>query len=240
MTQTNSDFIAEDLRQMLQAPNYTQWIFSFMQPYLGRRILEIGAGIGALTQKFVQHADFVCGLEPNPACCAYLAKTFTDTAKFKLISSTIENCDWKDIKKYKFDTLICCNVLEHIENDKEALLRFRRLLANEGGRLILFVPAFPAAYGNIDKAVGHFRRYSKRTLLLLMEEAHMRLITARYVNLIGLLGWIVNSHISRRAAQSDAQIRLFNRLVPFLAFLERIIAPPLGMSLIGIAEIAHD
>jgi 16S rRNA A1518/A1519 N6-dimethyltransferase RsmA/KsgA/DIM1 with predicted DNA glycosylase/AP lyase activity len=71
MTQTNSDFIAEDLRQMLQAPNYTQWIFSFMQPYLGRRILEIGAGIGALTQKFVQHADFVCGLEPNPACCAY-------------------------------------------------------------------------------------------------------------------------------------------------------------------------
>jgi ubiquinone/menaquinone biosynthesis C-methylase UbiE len=237
-TQTEDGFIAEDLAQMQLAPNYFNWMFSLIRPYLGKRILEIGSGIGSFTLEFLKIGDFVCGIEPNPSCVNVLKEKFAGEKRLKIISKTLEDCDPQALQSSRFDTLVCCNVLEHIEDDRQAMLGFQRILRGTGGKIILWVPAMPCAYGSIDKAVGHFRRYSKEAIYSLMKDAGIKTFSHRYVNMLGFLGWYVNAHFQKRTKQSDSQIKFFNALVPCFSKIEQIISPPFGMSLLIVADVS--
>jgi hypothetical protein len=99
------------------------------------------------------------------------------------------------------------------------------------------VPAVQAAYGPLDAELGHFRRYSKKTLGQVFTSAGLEIETLRYTNPIGLLGWMFNAHVTRSKAHSLAQVRLFETLVaPWALPLERLIAPPIGLSLIAVGR----
>lgn len=235
-TQTNSSFIESDLLQMQLAPNYTRWMLSLIGRHLGKRILEVGSGVGTLTGDLLKRAELVCALEPNPYCVDRLRSSLAGYPQLVVINKTLEECGPGELAAYGFDTLLCCNVLEHIKDDLGALVTFREALSERGGKVILWVPAVSLAYGPIDKAVGHYRRYSKAGLLSLVRAAGLRPVAARYSNLLGLAGWLFNAHVRRCTAQSDAQIRLFNRLVPVLSLLENLLPPPIGMSLLVVAE----
>lgn len=235
--QTTSSFIESDLLQMQLAPNYTEWMFSLISRHLGKHVLEIGSGVGTLTARLLAQAELVCALEPNPYCVSRLKSDLGGNSRLVVINKSLEDCPPEEFGPYKFDTILCCNVLEHIEEDLKALVAFREILSAQGGKVILWVPAVSAAYGPIDKAVGHYRRYSRDGLLSLVAAAGLRPVTSSYSNIVGLVGWLVNAHIRRCTAQSDSQIRLFNRLVPFLSLAERIVTPPIGMSLLVVAEV---
>ena len=236
-SQTESSFIESDLLQMQLAPNYNQWVHSLINRYLGKRILEIGSGIGSLTVRLLEQGKMVCALEPNPYCASRLRSNLAQYHQLVVFNKSLEDCEIREFDAYGFDTLLCCNVLEHIKNDLQALRMFREILSKHGGKAILWVPAVPSAYGPIDKAVGHYRRYSRDGLLAIVRDAGMNPIMSRYINFIGLLGWLVNAHIRRCTAQSDSQILLFNLFVPFLSMVEKVIHPPIGMSLLVIAEV---
>jgi SAM-dependent methyltransferase len=134
----------------------------------------------------------------------------------------------------RFDSVVCVNVLEHIADDGEALRVFREVLV-PGGRVIIFVPAVQAAYGPLDAELGHHRRYSKSSLARSFAAGGLNVAVLRYTNPIGLAGWMYNSKILKTRAHSLAQVRLFDRLVaPWALPLERLIPPPIGLSLIGI------
>jgi SAM-dependent methyltransferase len=218
---------------MRLAPRYNQWIFTLVKPYLGCRIFEIGAGIGNLTQKFVAVADFVFSIEPNQICYSDLVKTLGLSPKFESRPWRLEDCDVKLLHGYLIDTVICINVLEHIENDHQALIKIQEIL-QPSGRLVLFVPAITWAYGPIDSAVGHFRRYDKGSLLRELIQSGFNIEIIRYSNFIGLMGWLYNAHFRRNTRQSDGQIKFFNRLIPWYSRLEKLISPPIGMSLLSV------
>jgi SAM-dependent methyltransferase len=237
LTQLSDEFAALDLRQMQLAGRYNDWIARQVQPHCGRRVLEVGAGIGNITSRLVRRADYVCALEPNPACFESLRQRLEGVPGFECRPWRIEDCDRAFIDSQHIDTIVCVNVLEHVEDDLQALKGFRAMLNGPGGRLVLVVPAVPAAYGPIDAALGHYRRYSRTRLRSVLEQAGFSIGSLRYSNPIGLLGWFFNTRIARRVQQSDTQIKIFDRLiVPWYSQLERLVPPPIGLSLVAAAR----
>jgi hypothetical protein len=127
------------------------------------------------------------------------------------------------------------NVLEHIEDDAAAVRRFRSVLP-ENGRLVILVPALPALHGSIDDAIGHYRRYTPRTLTRVIEANGFSLESLEWLNLLGIPGWFLNSRVLRRRSVPGLQVKLYDRLAPVLARLESVLKLPVGMSLLAVAR----
>jgi SAM-dependent methyltransferase len=236
-TQLSDDFAGSDLHQMELAGRYTDWLVRQIRPHCGRRILEVGAGIGTISSRLLRHADYVCALEPNPACFESLRRRLEGEPAFECRRWRIEDCDLQFIASRRIDTIVCVNVLEHLEDDVQTLARVRTMLHGPADRLVLVVPAVPAAYGSIDAALGHYRRYSRASLQSVLGQAGFSVESLHYSNLIALLGWMYNARVSRRIQQSDAQIRIFDSLiVPWYSRLERVLPPPIGLSLVAAAR----
>ena len=102
---------------------------------------------------------------------------------------------------------------------------------------MLLIPAGPWLFGEIDKRLGHYRRYSKKTVRVLMDKTNFDLVKLRYFNFVGLWGWWWNARVAKKLTQSDGQIRLFdNCIVPWLSRFESVIPPPMGQSLLVVAR----
>ena len=235
ISQLDDHFVKTDLEQMSRAVNYLEYQYEMIKPYLGRRIFEIGTGIGNLTDRILPDAELVVGLEPNKNCYHELSSRYGGKDSLVLINETLEECRIEDLEINNFDTVLCVNVLEHIENDEAAVQAFYKVLVPEG-RLLLVVPSPAWAYGVIDRAVGHFRRYSKARIAEIVKKAGFTVEYYRFFNPIGLIGWIVNSKISGRVKQSDKQIYIFDRIiVPIQNFIEKKLKFPVGQSLLLVA-----
>ena len=234
--QTTDRYAAEDLETIQEARRYGDHVFSLFRPYIGRRVLEVGCGIGTMSRKLAEISDLIVGIEPNAACIERVEVAMRHEPKFSLRPSLLEECDPAELAAHRFDTVYCVNVLEHIEDDVAALALFRDVVV-PGGRVLIFVPALQAAYGPLDAELGHHRRYSKRTLADAFRAAGLELEMLRYTNPIGLVGWLYNAHISKARVHSVGQVKLFERLVaPWALPLERLITPPIGLSLVAVGR----
>jgi SAM-dependent methyltransferase len=235
--QTQVRFATDDLTTMREARRYQRHVFSILRPYIGARVLEVGSGIGTTTRTLVEMAERVVGIEPNRASVVHLRQAVGHHPAFTLHDCHLEECDRAALLGERFDTILCVNVLEHIEDDQAAVRGFAEIAAPAGAHVLIFVPAVEAAYGRLDKALGHHRRYSRRRLKRLFDQAALDLHVLRYTNPIGLLGWMYNTCISRTAAHSPRQIALFETLVaPWALPLERVVPVPVGLSLVAIGR----
>ena len=232
--QTQHEYAATDLETIEEARRYGDHIFELFRPYVGRRVLEVGAGIGTMSRKLLSAAELVIGVEPNANCLARLQAAMQGESRFTLLSCHLEECDLGDLRRQELDTVYCVNVLEHILDDVAALRMFRDVIV-PGGHVLIYVPAVQAAYGPLDAELGHHRRYSKRTLSAAFEAAGLELTLLKYANPIGLIGWMYNSHVTKARHHSLDQVRLFERFVaPWALPLERMIPPPIGSSLVAV------
>ena len=235
--QTTDRYAADDLETIREARLYGAHVFDLFRPHIGRRVLEVGCGIGTMSQKLAGIADIVVGIEPNAACIERVASAMRHEPKFSLRACHLEECDIDELRSHRFDTVYCVNVLEHIEADVAALHMFRDAIVPDG-HVLIFVPAVAAAYGPLDAELGHHRRYSKATLGRAFAAAGLELTMLRYTNPIGLIGWMYNAHVSKTRVHSVAQVRLFERLVaPWALPLERLITPPIGLSLMAVGRV---
>jgi 2-polyprenyl-3-methyl-5-hydroxy-6-metoxy-1,4-benzoquinol methylase len=234
LTQTAEQYAADDLETMREAKRYADHLFRFFRPYVGRRVLEVGCGIGTMSRRLAEVSDLVVGIEPNAYCAGLVREEMTGEPKFELLTCHLEDCDRAEMASRQFDTVFCINVLEHIEDDLGALKTFRDVLV-PGGRVLIWVPAVQAAYGPLDAELGHHRRYSKASLGAVFNAAGLDLLALRYSNPIGLMGWMFNSHVLKTRAHSLAQVRVFDNFVaPWALPLERLLPPPIGLSLIAV------
>jgi SAM-dependent methyltransferase len=132
------------------------------------------------------------------------------------------------------DSCVCLNVLEHIEDDAGALASMAAIL-RQGGSVVLMVPAFPSLYGPIDRNSGHFRRYTRRSLVSLAGKAGLKVRNIRFMNSVGMFGWWLNARVLRREKQSAGQIDFFDRwMVPVISRVEASIPPPFGQSILAV------
>ena len=234
--QTQHAYAANDLETIEEARRYGEHVFTLFRPFIGRRVLEVGAGIGTMSRKLVRSADLVVGIEPNANCLARLESAMHGEPKFTMLSCHLEECDLDDLRRKQLDTIYCVNVLEHIEDDVAALRMFKELIV-PGGHVLIYVPAVQAAYGPLDAELGHHRRYGKRTLSAAFAAAGLDLIRLKYANPIGLIGWMYNSHVTKARHHSLEQVKLFERFVaPWALPLERLIPPPIGSSLVAVGR----
>jgi 2-polyprenyl-3-methyl-5-hydroxy-6-metoxy-1,4-benzoquinol methylase len=234
--QTQVRFATDDLHTMREARRYQAHVFSLLRPYIGSRVLEVGSGIGTTTRELIPLADHVVGIEPNRSSAEHIHQTVGRHPKFELHTCHFEECDRRQLLAARFDTVLCVNVLEHIEDDGAALRAFAGLV-EPAGHVLIYVPAIAAAYGPLDAALGHHRRYSKRSLARLFDGAGLQLDVLKYTNPIGLLAWMFNSYVTRNTAHSPRQIALFETLVaPWALPLERLVPVPIGLSLVAVGR----
>lgn len=224
-----------DLKIMTRANNYRHWIYRQIAPFIGQRILEVGAGIGNFTTLLMDR-ELVVATDKYPPCIDYLKTRVGNHFKGVLMQLDIANPDRREMDHYKLDTVICLNVLEHIEDDVQALTYMHTVL-QPGGRLVLLVPAFPILYGSVDRSLGHYRRYTKGDLIPKIGRAGFEVERAFYMNMIGMVGWFLNNRVLMRREESANQIGFFDRFIaPWAERLERFLRPPFGLSLVAICR----
>ena len=142
--------------------------------------------------------------------------------------------DFEDLRG-QFDTVVCLNVVEHVEDDLLALRNIRSAL-QPGGRAIVLVPQDQSVYGTLDEVLGHFRRYSQAGLKARMEEAGFEVEQIFEFNRVTRPGWWWNGRVLRRRSFGRWQLRIFDALVPLWRRIDRAI-PWKGVSVIGVGRV---
>jgi len=230
----DSDPIIRDLEIMADARNYQAWIIDHIKSGLGRKIVEVGAGIGTFTSRLLDR-DVVIALDTYEPCVEYLKKRYHSYPQILPIQADISSPEVLSLKKYEPDTIICLNVLEHVQDDEVALAHMYQLLP-EGGHLALLVPAYQFLYGTIDRLVGHHRRYTKKDLEGKLGRASFSIKKIQYMNSLATTGWFMTNRVFKQKEESPAQVKLYDRyVVPWLRVVERIVPVPFGLSLVVVA-----
>jgi SAM-dependent methyltransferase len=229
------DATVADLEKMRGASRYNRWLLEQVSGEIGRRVLEVGAGIGNATGALLD-CELVVAVEPNAAAAKVLRSQYGQRPNLTVVEADICDPALGALGVHRCDTAICFNVLEHIADDVAALRSISRILV-PGGRLLLIVPALPAIYGTIDVMVGHYRRYLPESLRAALERAGYRIERMSWMNFFSVLPWFVNNRILRRREESASQIRFFDRwILPCVRWLERRVRPPVGLSLVAVAR----
>jgi SAM-dependent methyltransferase len=214
---------------MAGARNYNAWLLERSEPYLGVRVLDVGAGLGTFTDAVAGDREVVA-LEPNSDYAMRLGERFAGRPNVTVVEGDTSSAD----VGAAFDSVLCFNVLEHIVDDAGALASFAAAL-EPGGRLLLVVPAHPFLYGRIDRALDHARRYRRGELRAKLTGAGFAVDVLEYVNPVGALGWLVWGRILRHDRVPAEPLRAYDLLVPLLRLLDH--APlPVGLSLWAVAR----
>jgi SAM-dependent methyltransferase len=228
---------AATLEIMQVAAQYNQWQYDRISPYLGSRICEVGAGIGNMSVLLRQVSPELMVLtDTDPYYRGALRDRLGAFPEVFIEQLTLPDPEARArFQHYALDTVVALNVLEHIVDDIEAVRSIAGMLRS-GGRAVILVPAVPALYGSLDIGLGHQRRYTRRSLRRCMSLAGFRVEQVFYFNLVGMLGWLLNSRLLAVSRLPVQQVRMFDGLVPFLRLEDRI-PLPLGQSVIGIGVL---
>jgi 2-polyprenyl-3-methyl-5-hydroxy-6-metoxy-1,4-benzoquinol methylase len=230
----------ETLEAFESARNYNGWIFSRFAPCLGPRVIEIGSGIGNIVQECLAHpaVQSVTATDLDEKGLAILRDRFGDEPRLNLVAWAANPQLAPELVPGTYDTVICSNVLEHIEDHAGALDGMHQLLA-PGGRLVLLVPAHAWAYSAIDRDLGHWRRYSAPQLRSVVSQAGFVIDKLFEHNVTGLAGWLWEGKVLRRQQLGGGSVGLFDKLVPVLRRVDPLLTQAFpGVSLICIAHKA--
>jgi glycosyltransferase involved in cell wall biosynthesis len=214
---------------------YNAWLVEQFRPALGSRILEIGSGFGNVT-RLLMPRERVVASDLDAVALEYIRGAFRDQPGVRIASYKfpLSPAERAELAGERLDTIVCCNVLEHIEDDVATLADMAAVL-QPGGRLVLLVPAHQSLYGTLDVHLRHFRRYEKEELEKKILGAGFELSSCRFLNRPGVLGWWVNGKLLRRRVLPKAQLSAFKLVMPILEREVRT-PPSWGLSLLAVAK----
>ena len=225
--------LTSTLNQLSSIDRYNQWMYEQFAASLGHRVLEVGSGTGNITQFLLTENREVVATDIVPNYRQELQTKFSHHPKFRLSTFDLDRIIEPEFKKNPFDSVVCLNVLEHIEDDLFALRQIYEAL-KPGGKLSILVPAHQFLFGAFDDAVGHYRRYNKASLSSRLIEAGFQVESLKYFNAAATLPWFVNGRLLKRNYLPNDQVSLADKLVPLLR-LEKFFGPPFGISVIAVA-----
>ena len=222
------------LEVFADTPRINRWIYSKIAPHVHGDVLEIGSGIGNLSGFIVANAKRVVLSDMEPHYIEALTRRFADDERVTVADFNLDGDPPAEIARRRFDAIVAVNVVEHIQDDRALVARLAALL-KPGGKLLIYVPACPFAYGSIDRALGHYRRYTRASLTKLLSDSGLHLDPPRFMNLFGLLGWTINGRILRRKTLSSFQLAMFEMLMPLFSLEDRV-RLPIGLGVYVAAE----
>lgn len=221
----------DTLESMSQAVWYNQWTLKKFKSFLNGEILEIGCGIGNFTKSLTKYGK-VWAIDIDPQGIEKTREVVN--GRVRIGFGDLETNKFF-FGNRKFDTIVCLNVLEHIKDDLKALKNLNKLL-RPGGFLILLVPLHQFLYGQIDRSIGHFRRYSKSELNEILKKVGFKIIKSKRLNFLGGIGWFITGKILKENQVKEEKIKIFNFFAPLFLKVENLIEPPIGTSLLTIAQ----
>jgi SAM-dependent methyltransferase len=219
-------YVGNELELFAEATIWKSYLARQIAPRPGEEVLEVGAGLGGTTRRFCNrtHSRWLC-LEPDPALAAQITRSIASgdlPACCRVEVGTIASLG----EVGAFDTILYIDVLEHIEDDRGELERAARLL-KPGGRIVALSPAHQWLFTPFDAAIGHYRRYSKRTLAAI-RPAGLDLVRLVYLDSIGLFASLANKLLLHQSKPNPKQIAFWDRV---LVRMSTVVDPMIGRSL---------
>jgi SAM-dependent methyltransferase len=227
-------YFGKDLEAMSFAVNYHRWILDCFRPYLRGSVAEVGAGRGSFSTLLLgTPIEKLVAFEPSDNMFPHLARAIEQDRRALAVQDFFRGA----AEPGPYDAVLYVNVLEHIEDDAGEIARAQVALKPDG-HLLVFVPALPWLYSELDRQVGHFRRYLKHDLVGLAEQAGLRAIRAHYFDIAGILPWYVNFVLLRNSI-GGASVSAYDRLVvPLMRRVERLLPPFVGKNIVLVARKA--
>jgi glycosyltransferase involved in cell wall biosynthesis len=216
-----------------QAPRFNQWMYDSIKPHLGRRLAELGSGRGNLSKLLRHHGELLV-TDYREDYLSELCERWDHLGHLRVARLDLTSLpDYAILSEYKPDTVICLNVLEHIEDDQAVLQNLKKALP-AGCRLIFLVPYNPKLFSEFDRQIGHFRRYQKGELEGKMKSAGFDIQRQFYFNRVGVLAWWIGNTLFGQRTITGWQLKFYNLMTPLFRLLDRIL-PTTGLSTVVIA-----
>jgi len=231
MNTTGFEYAGGELEAFAAAANWKRHFATTIRPFVSGRVLEVGAGIGGTTHVLWNQGveSWLC-LEPDTRLRGDLDERI---AAGQLPSSvTAQGDSLRDLPRdARFDTILYIDVLEHIEDDATELHEAAARLSSSGS-LVVLAPAYRWLFSRFDEAIGHYRRYSRRSLLELTPDGLVSR-RARYLDSVGVLASLANRALLRSPMPSPRQIQFWDRcMIPCSRALDVVTGYSFGKSVI--------
>ena len=229
----------QTLAAITAADRFNQWMYDTIKPYVKGHLLEIGSGIGNISQYFLRDKVQTTLTDLRQNYCDTLVVKFKDqpslerVIKLNLVHPKFDEEYADQIGKY--DSIVALNVVEHIEDDNLALANCYKLLS-KGGHVIILVPAYQALFNKFDEILEHYRRYTDSSLRRVISNANFEILHSEYFNFVGIAGWFVMGKIFNKEVIPEGQMRLYNQLVPIIKIIDKVLFKKIGLSTICIGR----
>ena len=208
---------------------------------VGEKVLDAGCGTGHLTLDLLTEGYEVTAIDGSGEFINSI-KTRAEKHISKLQAYTMNLEDCRKMGEEVFDTVICLDVLEHIENDDDAIDNLKYVLKKKG-RMIITVPSLQALYGERDRKIGHFRRYERGNIIRKLAQHQLEVTEIRFWNFLGVVPFfisekILHKEVNENVRYSTCYLSLLLNRVLFWWFknIENSIRPPFGLSLFIICK----
>lgn len=221
-----------ELEALAEADNYYSWIVEQFRPWLRGDVAEVGAGIGTFAQRLAAEpsVERLHLFEPDPGMGVELERRFAGNDRIEVVHGVFDGSAVSGMS----DAIVLVNVLEHIADDR-AFVQQAHASLRPGGALLLFTPALPWLYGSLDRAFEHHRRYTRAAMRALLQGSGFEVARLRYVNLPGIVSWLLAGRVFGLQTINPASMRMYDRwVIPPVAMVERRLPPPVGQNLLAV------
>ena len=234
MNSQNFAYVGTELALFAGAVHWKRYVAELLAPHISGRVLEVGAGIGSNTGYLADVSKFLSWkcLEPDGSQ-ADVIRDRISTGKLPA-GCTVATGTLADMPPdARFDTILYLDVLEHIRDDRDEVALAAAHL-DRNGQLIVLAPAHNWLFTPFDERIGHYRRYSRRSLGAL-SVPELKIISLRYVDSIGMVASLANRLILSASMPTDRQIQVWDQcMVPISRFSDRLLMGSLGKSVIAV------
>jgi SAM-dependent methyltransferase len=229
----------DTLKVISDAGKFNRWMYETIKPYCSGNILEIGSGIGNISQYFLNDNFEIALSDLSTDYFKILESKFARFSNLKGLF-TLDFAEKELEQNYphligQFDTVFALNVLEHVSDHVQSIKNCQKLL-KPGGNLVILVPAFQSLFNQFDVALEHQRRYTPKTIKKVMSISGFSIIHTQFFNVPGILGWYISGNLMGKKAIPGGQMKLYDKLVPLWKVADWFLKPFLGLSVICVAK----
>lgn len=231
------DSEGEEILEVLSAaPRFNRYMYETILPYCKGNILEIGSGIGNISEQFLSDGYDLTLSDIRQSYLDSLRNKFSgnDHVKNMLLLDIVDPDFDTKFKEFfgTFDTVFALNVVEHIEDQVLALNNIAKLLKS-GGNAVILVPSYQFLYNKLDEELYHYRRYNRESLRKVFEETdRYQIKKCFHFNFAGIFGWFISGKLQKNKSLPEGQVKLYNMLVPIFKLVDNIIFHTMGLSTI--------
>ncbi|MBV6431732.1 MAG: Undecaprenyl-phosphate 4-deoxy-4-formamido-L-arabinose transferase [Bryobacteraceae bacterium] len=222
------------LNNLSGTPQYLSWITRIARPYLGDVVLELGAGIGNLTGRLMARRQLYAAAENDPLYLHSLNNRFLRTPNVRVVK--LNPADPAGYSQFDrgFDTILCMNVLEYLDNPERAVASAAKLL-EPGGRFVVLVPQGKTLYSSLDRTLGHKRRFAREDIEEMLANQGLTVEKSHQLAKIGALAWWLFGKMGRQKQISKLWLKLFDKTVWVWRRVDFLL-PWNGLSLVLVAR----